>query len=385
MEIAIKLSSFSDDDADKLRKAILKRTTKDEAKGKSLTEKLHDQFVEGAVKNDYPKHKAEALYEDLRAFAAYGFNRAHSYGYGYITYQCAWLMAYYEPEWLCSYTETMLDDPDNRRRALAEIKAMGYEVAKVDINRSSREWEISDDGKTFYPSFLTVKGMGLSAVNEILYKRPYRKLEDLIWDSSGDWKHSKFNSKAMDALIRIGAFDSMELVGPDRTFENYRQLHHVLIDGQVGLKKRLKTDPERHVRRLSELIAESKQLTDWGRGEIVKAHVELFGSIEADVLLSDDVRAQLKQFDIPPIETCQGKGTHWFVLSDVKKKTARNGNNYFMLSAFGSDGSTYRMFVWSTGNADPSSLRKYACYIAQIRKDKMGFSTSLRDMREVEG
>ncbi len=384
-EISMKLSGFSDDDADRLRKAILKRTTKDEAKGKSLTEKLHDQFVEGAVKNDYPKHKAEALYEDLRAFAAYGFNRAHSYSYGYISYQCAWLMAYYEPEWLCSYVETMLDDPDNRRRALAEIKAMGYEVAKVDINRSGREWEISEDGRTFYPSFLTVKSLGLAAVSEILVKRPYNKLEDLLWDSAGEWKHSKFNKKTFESLVKVGAFDSMNLVGPDRTFETYRQMHHVVIDSMDDLRKRLKTDPERHVRRLGELIAESKQLPDWDRGEIVKSHVELFGSVEPDVLLSDDVRAQLKQFDIPPIEECQGKGTHWFVLSDVKKKTARNGRNYFMLSAFGSDGSSYRMFVWNSGNAEPSSLRKYACYIAQIRKDKMGFSTSLRDMREVGG
>jgi len=384
-EISMKLSGFSDDDADRLRKAILKRTTKDVGKGKSLTEKLHDQFVDGAVKNGYPKAKAEALYEDLRAFAAYGFNRAHSYSYGYISYQCAWLMAYYEPEWLCSYVETMLDDPDNRRRALAEIKAMGYEVAKVDINRSGREWEISEDGRTFYPSFLTVKSLGLTAVSEILIKRPYRKLEDLLWDSTGEWKHSKFNKKAFESLVKVGAFDSMNLVGPDRTFETYRQMHHVVIDSMDDLRKRLKTDPERHVRRLSELITESKQLPDWDRGEIVKSHVELFGSVDPDVLLSDDVRAQLKQFDIPPIEECQGKGTYWFVLSDVKKKTARNGRNYFMLSAFGSDGSTYRMFVWNSGNAETNSLHKYACYIAQIRKDKMGFSTSLRDMREVGG
>lgn len=382
-ELAMKLSGFSEDDADRIRKAILKRTTKDSSKGKSLTDELHEKFIAGAFANGYPIAKAEALYEDVRAFAAYGFNRAHSYSYGYISYQCAWLMTYFEPEWLCSYVESMLNDPDSRRRAISEIKSMGYEIAKVDINRSGREWEISKDGLTFYPSFLTIKSLGLSAVNEILVKRPYHKLEDLLWDETGEWKHGKFNKKAFESLIKVGAFDSMNLVGPDRTFETYRQMHYAVIDNMDDLRKRLKTDPTRYQRRLSELIQESKQLPDWDRGEIVKSHVELFGSIDPEILINENVRLQLKQYDIGPIEECDNKGTYWFVLSDVKKKTARNGRNYFMLSVFGSDGSTYRMFVWNSGNAEPSKLRKYACYIAQIKKDKMGFSTSLKDMREV--
>lgn len=73
-QISIALAGFSDDDADRLRKAILKRTTKDVTKGKSLTEELHDKFIAGAVANGYAKQKAETLYEDMRAFSAYAFN-----------------------------------------------------------------------------------------------------------------------------------------------------------------------------------------------------------------------------------------------------------------------------------------------------------------------
>jgi DNA polymerase III subunit alpha len=386
-ELAMKLSGFSEDDADRIRKAILKRTTKDSGKGKSLTDELHEKFIAGAVANGYPEAKAEALYEDVRAFAAYGFNRAHSYSYGYISYQCAWLMTYFEPEWLCSYVESMLGDPDSRRRALSEIKSMGYEVAKVDINHSTKEWEIGPDGRTFIPSFLTVKGMGVSAINEILVHRPYRKLEDLLWHDDTSWKHSKFNAKALDALIRVGAFDSMKLVGPDRTFETYRQLHHVLIDGQAELKKRLKTDPTRHIRRLAEMVEEAKTLPDWNREAIVKAQVELFGSIDADTLLDDEIKEQLRQHDVPPIEQCDSPkyATYWMVLAGGVKKTARTGNNFFQLSVYGSDGSTHRMFVWGTGSAGLDSLKKYACYIVRVKKDKLGFSTNLRDMREVGG
>lgn len=383
-QIAISLAGFSDDDADRLRKAILKRTTKDVAKGRSLTDELHDKFIAGAVANGYPEVKAEALYEDMRAFSAYAFNAAHSYSYGYISYQCAWLMTYYEPEWLCSYVESMLGDPSSRLRALSEIRDMGYTVAKVDINRSSGEWEISDDGATFYPSFQTLKGVGASVIKEILAKRPYGSIEELIWNDDGTWKHSKFNSKALSNFIKVGALDSVGLVGPGRQFETYRQLHHVLIDGQADLKKVLKRDPEWPKRRLGELIEEAKALPDWDRGEILATHAELFGSVNPDQLLSEETRSRLKQHDVPPIEQCQKKGHYWMVLSDAVKKATRNGgSNYFLLNAYGSDGSLHRVYVWGVGEAEVSRLKRYACYIAELKTGGFGLSCYLNGLREM--
>lgn len=73
-KIAMELADFSPEDADRLRKAILKKTTKDSGKSKSETEILQEKFIEGSIKNGYPKHMAESLYEDMRAFAKYGFN-----------------------------------------------------------------------------------------------------------------------------------------------------------------------------------------------------------------------------------------------------------------------------------------------------------------------
>ena len=70
----MELADFSPEDADRLRKAILKKTIKGSGKSKSETEILQEQFIEGSVKNGYPKHMAESLYEDMRAFAKYGFN-----------------------------------------------------------------------------------------------------------------------------------------------------------------------------------------------------------------------------------------------------------------------------------------------------------------------
>lgn len=384
-QISIALAGFSDDDADRLRKAILKRTVKDVAKGKSLTDELHDKFIEGAVKNDYSKHKAEALYEDMRAFSAYAFNLAHSVSYGFISYQCAWLMTYYEPEWLCSYVESMLGNPDSRARAMSEIKSMGYDIAKVDINRSGHDWEIATDGRTFYPSFHTIKGLGKTAVDEILLKRPYGKLEDLLWNDDASWKHSKLNKKSLDALVKIGAFDSMSLVGPGRTFDSYRQMYHVVIDGQDDLKKRLKREPERHLRRLAELIDEAKTLPDWDRTDKLQAQFDLSGSVEIESLLEESVRATLSSHDIAPIDECvDDGGVHWFVLISAERKLARKSNKpYLQLSVYGADGNARRVFVWGSGETSAGSLVKYGCYVAHVKRDSVGFSTNMRDLRQL--
>lgn len=384
-EISIKLAGFSDDDADRLRKAILKRTVKDIGKAKSLTEQLEEKFVEGAVANGYAREKAQALYEDLRNFAKYGFNKSHSVAYAYISYQCAYLAAYYEAEWLCSYVESMLGDPESRRAAVSEIKALGYRVAPVDINRSGLDWEVSEDGSTFYPSFLTVTGVGAKAVEEIVRERPYRDVEDLLWRPDGEWKHSKFNVKIVDALCKVGAFS--DVVGYGKRLDNHRQLHHVLTSDVGGLKKRLKRDPDRYKRRLDELVDEAKRKEEWPRSEVVRNHVELVGSVDDETLLDPEVRRMLDEHGIGSVDTLSegDEASCWFVLSEAVKKVSRNGRPYFQLAVYGSGGAQRRVYIWSTGTKETSLLKPYVCYLAsRMKRDSFGLSCRLGDLREVE-
>jgi DNA polymerase III alpha subunit len=168
----------------------------------------------------------EVEHEDHQFYLANGVltSNSHAVAYGFTSYQCAWLMTYYEAEWLCAYSEYMLGDKDKRDRALSEVKEFGYKLEKVDINFSERDWTIGSDGKSFYPGFKTVKGVGESAIQEILDNRPYTSIENFLWDESGEFRHSKFNKKAVSALTSIEAFDSMNLVGKDRLFPNYKAM-----------------------------------------------------------------------------------------------------------------------------------------------------------------
>ena len=72
----------------------------------------------------------------------------------------------------CAYLEAMSGNDKKRAKAFGEVKALGYRVVPVDINYASKKWTILD-GKKFMPSFLSCKGVGASAIDEIMQNRPY--------------------------------------------------------------------------------------------------------------------------------------------------------------------------------------------------------------------
>ena len=88
--------------------------------------------------------------------------------------------------------------------------------------------------------------------------RPYNSIEDLLWKQDGTWKHSKFNKKSFENLIKTFSFDSMNIVGEGKLFKNYKQMYHVIIEHYDQLKKKNGKDL------LYKLIKETSDIEDWG-------------------------------------------------------------------------------------------------------------------------
>ncbi|NDC78380.1 MAG: hypothetical protein EBZ67_10985, partial [Chitinophagia bacterium] len=109
------------------------------------------------------------------------------------------------------------------------------------------------------PSFLSCKGVGATAIDEILEMRPYKSIDDLLWNEDGTWRHSKFNKKALESLIKIRAFGSMDMVGEGKTFSSYRQMHDIVIGSADQLKKRTKKEPLYGKNKLKELLGDLMQ------------------------------------------------------------------------------------------------------------------------------
>ena len=178
MELCNVVAGFPQKDCDMIRRTIMKRSASKADAMKKQAEDLKKQFVEGCIGNGISMRIAEGLYEKILFFSGYGFNKSHAVSYAIDSYYCAWLMTYYKEEWLCAYLEAMSSNPDKRKKAISEIKKLGYKIVPTDINHADKYWTILD-GKRFMPSFLSCKGVGEAAIDEIIENRPYREIDDL--------------------------------------------------------------------------------------------------------------------------------------------------------------------------------------------------------------
>ena len=367
----------------------------------------------------------------MAAFKGYAFNLSHALSYAIDSYMCAWLMTYYEPEWLCAYMETQANNPLKRAKALGELMAQGYEIVRVDINKSTEKWTIIDTDaagnpvKQFMPSFLTVKGLGEVAVNEIYLNRPYKTVGNLLWKedaSSGRvWRHSKFNKKAFENLIRIRAFDSMGIVGPGKIFASYKQMLTTLI-GEFewnAEKKKLVVSVDnmkdlKHKKKGFDKLQEQLEKystpewsKEWTKEELLAMSKELVGSYDLDLLISTELRKALysKRFhcidelvkakkddgedDVDDLDDVIDDGVvkakgHWFIIEEITPRVSKSGKHFLLLNVFGEAGSVYRLYVW---NWNPewwefAPLKKYKTFLAQdIETTEFGFSVKMKDMR----
>lgn len=379
MQLGHELAGMSLVDCDRLRKAILKRSIAGQDKNKSDSQVLEEIFIDGAEKNGYPRDKAQILYEDLAAFSAYAFNKSHSVSYGFVSYQTAWLMTYFEAEWLCAYIESQIGDPDSRAEAISVIKSLGYKIGKIDINVSTHTWEIDLATKTFIPSFKTVKGIGDVAIDEIIRNRPYTNIIDLLWDEEGKWKHSKFNKRCLENLIKIGAFESMGLVSEENPspFVSYKQMHECLVEHGDKLKKKdgLQT--------LSALVKETAAAEDWSVVEKLSFYKELVGDVDISMIISEELQEYLSDKGVLALNS-HSKGTAlcWFVLADTKPMMTKNKKEYQLLFALDASGKQHKIFAWGASHDMHFDLN--CAYLSEVEKTDFGFSLKHYKMKRLD-
>ena len=380
MKLCSVVAGFPEEETDTVRRSIMKRKASEAAESLAKARAIKDQFVAGSVKNGVDRQLADDLYEKILFFAGYGFNKSHAVCYAIDSYYCAWLLTYFEEEWLCAYLEAMSGNDKKRAKAFAEVKALGYRVMPLDINYATKSWTILE-GKKFMPSLLSCKGIGAAAVDELVTNRPYKSVDDLLWTDEGRWRHSKFNKRAMEALINIRAFESMGLVGKDKTFESYKHMHEVIINRQNDIKKWTKRDPERGRNNFKEALLESEGTGHWSRREMVENSVKHFGSFNASTLISEDVQERLASKDILCIDEIDSNGhdVYWFLVSDVKQKLTKNKKPYLLVTATGLDGKNFRMFCW--GWDGQTELPLYSLCVAEVKKNDFGYQTSMSKIK----
>jgi DNA polymerase-3 subunit alpha len=200
MQMSKEMSGFTGGEADTLRKGIGKKIPE-------VMKKMGTQFIDGAVENGVPRHVVEKIWHDILGFADYAFNKSHSACYGLIAYWTAYLKAHYPDAFMAALMTSDQDDIDRLAIEISECRHMGLTVLPPDVNQSYVEFAIVPQESQIRFGMAAVKGVGVSAVEEILRAR-----EEGGFKSIGDFARrvstSKFNRRAWESLIKSGGFDA---------------------------------------------------------------------------------------------------------------------------------------------------------------------------------
>lgn len=205
MKIAVELAGFSWAKADRLRKIISKK--KDAAEFDAYKQ----DFVDGASAH-IKESKAKALWADIEKASLYMFNKSHATAYSLVSYQTMWLKVNYPVEFIWA-TLTNETEGEKITTYLFEAQRLGIEILGPDVNKSDATFSL--DGNSIRFGLENIAGCGASAVNEILAKRPFDDYDHFV----NTVQKSKVRANNLDALQKVGAFDS---IGYDSPYESRR-------------------------------------------------------------------------------------------------------------------------------------------------------------------
>ncbi|HEX7417277.1 MAG TPA: OB-fold nucleic acid binding domain-containing protein, partial [Steroidobacteraceae bacterium] len=201
MQIAQVLAGYTLGGADLLRRAMGKKSPEEMAKQRSI-------FVDGATRGGVEARQAAYIFDLMEKFAGYGFNKSHSAAYALLSYQTGFLKAHYPAAFMAAVLSADMDFTDKVVTLIDECESSGLTILPPDVNASSYEFAAAGE-RTIRYGLGAIKGVGAGAVAALVAERaargPYKSLEELCRRLD----LSKFNRRALEALIRSGSLDSL--------------------------------------------------------------------------------------------------------------------------------------------------------------------------------
>src|SRR4051812_4374744 len=199
MQIAKQIAGFSGARADDLRKAIGK-------KNRGAMGQPKPEFLEGCRASGTNAQTTEWLWTTNEKSADYSFNRSHAACYALIAYRTAWLRANYPAEYMAALISSVMDTKDKVPFFAARCEEMGIEILPPDVNLSDHEFTVVEGNIRF--GLDAVKGVGYAAVEAIKAAREEDGPFTSLWEFCERVDCQKVNKRAIEALIKCGAFGS---------------------------------------------------------------------------------------------------------------------------------------------------------------------------------
>jgi error-prone DNA polymerase len=188
---------------------------------------IRDWFCVEADRRGYDRATVERVWEVLKAFASFGFCKAHAAAFAVPTYQSAWLKAHHTAAFVAG---VLTHDPGMypKRLILDDARQFGVPVLGVDVNVSDAVYRVepvapaeegpageTGGGDTGGETGLRpgirialseVKGISEAEVERIVEARPFTSLADF-------WHRAGVSRPVVERLILVGAFDTVHRIG----------------------------------------------------------------------------------------------------------------------------------------------------------------------------
>ena len=208
IEIFRSLAGFSLGQADNIRRAMSKKKHKViDAERIAFVHGDESRHIDGAVKRGIPEATANSIYDEILDFASYAFNKAHAVSYAIVVYRTAYMKRHYPQQYMAALLTSILDSSVKVAEYIAECRSMGIQLLPPDVNASGANFTV--DGQNIRYGLVAIKGIGWGAIESLVAERerggPFTDFEDFCRRMSG----GELNRRAIENLIKAGAFDSM--------------------------------------------------------------------------------------------------------------------------------------------------------------------------------
>lgn len=202
MQIAAELAGYSVAEADILRKAMGKKIT-------TVMKAQKQRFVRGSKEKNIPPAKSTKIFEMIKHFAGYGFNKSHSAAYAFLAYRTAYLKAHYPFYFLAALLTSEAERGATSQvvKYINECKEMGIEVLPPDVNESDFNFTVSKGNIRFGLS--AIKNVGEGAIRALIKVREKKGRFTSPFDIFGEADPKTLNRKVIESLIKAGALDSL--------------------------------------------------------------------------------------------------------------------------------------------------------------------------------
>ena len=342
MSVAQKVAGFTLGQADVLRRAMGK-------KKKSELDKQYADFHKGMIDNGYSANAVKVLWDTLMPFADYAFNKAHSAGYGVLSYWTAYLKANHPAEYMAALLTSVGDSKDKLGLYLSECRRMGIRVLAPDVNESFADFTAVGGDIRF--GLGAVRNVGFNVVDLIRQAREEKGRFTSFHDFLRKVPIQVANKRTVESLIKSGAFDET-----GATRRALLEIHEDAIDSAVSLKRNEANGQVDLFAGIFEFEAEAEQVPDrpeWSKRDKLAFEREMLGLYVSDHPLAG-LEVQLAKHASSTITEVlggevAGDGEHVTVaglITSVQHRTARNsGNQYGLITVEDFAGEITVMFL----------------------------------------